>query len=79
MIVVNPKFQGLGIGGQLMRDLIDRIGNAPSYLECTNAANVAFYEKFGFKVVSEDDLIDPDDETLRATMYYMIRDTSMKI
>lgn len=62
-----------------MRDLIYRIGNAPSYLECTNAANVAFYEKFDFEVVSEDDLVDPDDKALRATMYYMVRDVGMKI
>lgn len=73
MIVVHPSFQGMGIGGQLMRHLIQEIGDAPSFLECTNFENVPFYEKFGFKVVHEDVLVDAEDSSLRSTLYYMVR------
>ena len=77
MIVVNPAYQGMGIGGQLMRELVDRIGNFPSFLECTNASNVPFYEKFGYQVVREA-VLRSSDESSSATLYYMVRDVGLK-
>jgi ribosomal protein S18 acetylase RimI-like enzyme len=52
---VMPSQQGLGIGGMLMQPVlaladIDRLS---CYLETMNEKNVSFYEKYGFRVVSD--------------------------
>ena len=51
----DPVRQGEGVGSALLRPVLqacDAIG-MPAYLECSDPANVAFYERFGFAVVGE--------------------------
>ncbi len=52
---VEPSRQHQGLGGQLIQPILaraDRDG-LPCYLETTNEANLPFYEKHGFTVVSD--------------------------
>jgi ribosomal protein S18 acetylase RimI-like enzyme len=52
---VEPELQGRGIGGQLMRpvlDICDREG-LPAYLETALEIDVKFYTKHGYQVVEE--------------------------
>lgn len=52
---VDPAQQGKGIGGSLMRPILAKADAAqlPCYLETMNGANLAIYQKHGFKVVAE--------------------------
>jgi len=54
-IGVLPDYQGLGIGTLLMERFCEEVDvcKAEAYLETDVDKNVRFYEKFGFKVVSE--------------------------
>jgi len=54
-IGVLPDYQGLGIGTMLMERFCKEVDAcmAEAYLETDVDKNVHFYEKFGFKVVSE--------------------------
>jgi hypothetical protein len=52
---IEPSRQHQGLGGQLIQPILacaDRDG-LPCYLETTNGANVPFYEKHGFTIVSD--------------------------
>lgn len=52
---VDPVRQNQGHGSKLLQgvlDLCDRF-ELPAYLESSNPQNIAFYEKHGFKVISE--------------------------
>ena len=51
---VDPSCQGKGIGGWLMQPILVRAhrDGLPCYLETMNEANVPFYEKHGFAVMS---------------------------
>lgn len=70
---VRPDKQGMGVGGSLMRWVVDRLGDSPCFLECTNEKNVGFYEKYGFRLVEEKKLADPSSLT-STTFYFMVRD-----
>jgi ribosomal protein S18 acetylase RimI-like enzyme len=52
---VEPSEQGKGIGGALMGPILARAAaeGLPCYLETHNEANVPFYRKHGFEVVSD--------------------------
>lgn len=52
---VDPAHQGEGIGGALMQPILMRAeaDGLPCYLETMNERNVPFYQKHGFKVVSD--------------------------
>jgi ribosomal protein S18 acetylase RimI-like enzyme len=52
---VEPALQGHGIGGMLIQHVMARAAaeGLPCYLETMNERNVPFYQKQGFKVVSE--------------------------
>ncbi|MBC8441619.1 MAG: GNAT family N-acetyltransferase [Deltaproteobacteria bacterium] len=54
-IGVLPSHQGLGIGSMLMERFCKEVDAcmAKAYLETDVDKNVRFYEKFGFKVISE--------------------------
>ena len=57
-IGVLPPHQGLGVGSRLMEIFcreVDRC-SARAYLETDLDENVRFYEKFGFKLVSENEI-----------------------
>jgi ribosomal protein S18 acetylase RimI-like enzyme len=53
---VSPPAQGKGTGGRLLRDLLGRAEREgkPVYLETQRPENVALYQRFGFKVVSDE-------------------------
>ncbi|KAJ5145129.1 Acyl-CoA N-acyltransferase [Penicillium atrosanguineum] len=61
VIAVHPALQSRGLGGGVMRWILERVGEQPIYLECTARENVSFYEAFGFRVVEEVELMDDDD------------------
>ncbi len=58
VIGVEPARQGQGIGAMLIQPVLARAdaGGLPCYLETMNEANVPFYQKHGFKVVSEGEI-----------------------
>jgi ribosomal protein S18 acetylase RimI-like enzyme len=57
-IGVLPSYQGTGIGSMLMERFCKEVDacKAEAYLETDVDKNVRFYEKFGFKVVSESEI-----------------------
>jgi ribosomal protein S18 acetylase RimI-like enzyme len=71
-IGVKPEEQGKGIGGSLLRKLIEIAGNdkKPIYLETETEKNVQLYQKYGFEVVNETIL---KKHNLR--YYLMVRNT----
>lgn len=52
---VSPDCRGRGIGGELLRPVLDRAAadGVPCYLETQTEANVAFYRRRGFEIVRE--------------------------
>ncbi len=50
-----PEYRGKGIGSRLMQIFCKQVDScsAMAYLETDLDENVRFYDKFGFKVVSE--------------------------
>lgn len=54
-IGVNPEFQGKSKGTELMAKIMydAKELNLPIYLETSNPKNFPFYEKLGFKMISE--------------------------
>jgi len=58
VIGVEPARQGQGIGAMLIQPVLARAdaGGLPCYLETMNEANVPFYQKHGFKVISEGEI-----------------------
>jgi len=69
-IGVMPTHQGSGIGSLLMERFCKEVDAcmAKAYLETDLDKNVRFYEKFGFKIVSE-------SEILGVKNRYMLRDS----
>jgi ribosomal protein S18 acetylase RimI-like enzyme len=67
-IGVLPSYQGLGIGSELMHRFCREVDIclAKAYLETDLDKNVRFYEKFGFKTVSE-------SKILNVNNWYMVR------
>jgi ribosomal protein S18 acetylase RimI-like enzyme len=57
-IGVHPDVQGRGIGKALLAAFLDRADEqgSPAYLEADVDRNVALYEKFGFKVIDQEDV-----------------------
>jgi ribosomal protein S18 acetylase RimI-like enzyme len=55
VIGVDPKFQGQGVAGQLMKPVFDRADRDQyrCYLETHKESNVRVYERHGFHVVSK--------------------------
>lgn len=55
-LVADPKTQRKGIGAALLRILTDKADaeSMPVYLETHDQKNVAYYEKFGFKLIHTD-------------------------
>jgi GNAT superfamily N-acetyltransferase len=58
-VAVEPPLQGHGLGGQLMREYCRRLDLAGevSYLETDKRENVPFYERHGYAVIDEADVI----------------------
>ncbi len=55
LLGVDPAFQGQGLGGQLIKPILDWADSAqtPCYLETNNPLAVRFYKKYGFAVAAE--------------------------
>ena len=53
-IGVDPEFQGMGYGSALLKALTRQwdAQGIPAYLETSREANLGFYEKHGFRVIS---------------------------
>lgn len=51
----SPASQGTGVGGRLLREILDRCDRQGigAYLESSNVRNVPFYERHGFRVLRE--------------------------
>ncbi|KAH6887438.1 hypothetical protein B0T10DRAFT_489795 [Thelonectria olida] len=71
---VKPDTQGMGVGGKLMSWVVNQVGNSPCFLECTNPTNVAFYERYGFKLIEEGKLQDAANPALETSFHYMVRE-----
>jgi ribosomal protein S18 acetylase RimI-like enzyme len=58
-VAVDAHLQGMGIGSKLMRVFCAKMDAAGehAYLETDKPENVRFYERFGFEVVGEEDVI----------------------
>ena len=58
IIGVDPQYQGQGFSSQLVRPMLERIDREylPCFLETNIEKNVAIYQRFGFGVVSEDEI-----------------------
>ncbi len=58
-IGVDPRAQGRGVGARLMGLYCDELerGALSGYLETDRPENVTFYERFGFEVVSEEQVL----------------------
>lgn len=54
-IGVDPKFQGSGVGSDLMNSLIDdsEKQQRPIFLETSTLRNLPWYKKFGFEIYNE--------------------------
>ena len=58
IIGVDPAYQGQGFASQLIKPMLERIDreHLPCFLETNTEKNVAIYQRFGFGVVSEDEI-----------------------
>jgi ribosomal protein S18 acetylase RimI-like enzyme len=67
-VSVDAHLQGMGVGSMLMQVFCKRMDEAgeAAYLETDKEINVRFYEKFGFEVTGE-------DEVLGVRNWYMFR------
>ena len=66
-IGVLPSHQGSGVGSILMERFCEEVDAclAKAYLETEGDKNVRFYEKFGFKVVSESEIFGVKNRYMR--------------
>ena len=55
IIAVDPSYQGLGLGSQLMKKALEKVDsdNLPAYLESSNPRNMSLYERCGFVTMGE--------------------------
>jgi GNAT superfamily N-acetyltransferase len=67
-VAVDPRRQGQGIGTAMLRVYCAIVDDcrSPSYLETDKSENVRFYEKFGFRVIAE-------AEVLGVVNWFMLR------
>ena len=73
-VAVDVHLQGRGIGSKLMRAFCARMDAAgeDAYLETDKPENVRFYERFGFEVVSE-------EEVIGVANWFMMRPAEMTV
>ena len=68
IIGVDPEYHGQGFSSQLIRPMLERIDRErmPCFLETNTKKNVAIYQRFGFEVISEDQI--PETEVTSFAM-----------
>jgi len=73
-VAVDVHLQGRGIGSMLMRAFCERMDAAgeDAYLETDKPENVRFYERFGFEVVGE-------EEVIGVANWFMMRPAEMTV
>jgi GNAT superfamily N-acetyltransferase len=59
LLTVEPHVQGLGVGTKLMIEHCARMDEAGdvSYLETDKAINVRFYQKFGYRIAGQEQVL----------------------
>lgn len=75
---VHPSLQSRGLGRQVIRWISEYVGNSPIALECTSQKNIRFYEKLGFAVIEEIEMIDLESSTgeeSKITFWVMLKDS----
>lgn len=60
LVAVQPSARGRGLGGHLVEHglALAQADGLPSFLETGQRANVAYYERFGFRVVGQEEAPD---------------------
>ncbi|CAK7207919.1 hypothetical protein SEUCBS139899_010734 [Sporothrix eucalyptigena] len=79
VVAVDPDLQGLGLGKQLLRHVLDVAGPAsPVVLESTKESNIGFYNKMGFQLEHVMSITDGKDTADESTvqMWAMIREST---
>ncbi len=68
VLSVRPEFQRRGVGSRLVVPMLEAAerSSVPCYLETSDRANVAFYERFGFVVLDSELALLPGGPTLVA-------------
>ncbi len=71
-LAVDPVHQGKGIGKALLQHFCDyaNYSGKPAYLETDKNENVHLYQKFGFQVIAE-------DEVLGVPNWFMLKSTAI--
>lgn len=72
VIAVHPSLQSRGLGGGVMRWILEHVRNEPIYLECTREDNVGFYESFGFEVVEVVELSEDEKDQSDAFKHWVM-------
>ncbi|KAF3386276.1 hypothetical protein F1880_000800, partial [Penicillium rolfsii] len=78
VVAVHPLLQSRGLGGAVMRAILEQVGGNPIFLECTRQENIGFYEGFGFKTLEEVELTDTPahaNENGKLKYWVMVRET----
>lgn len=58
LIAVHLSLQSRGLGGSVMRAILEQVAGNPIFLKCTRQENIAFYKGFGFKMIEKVELTD---------------------
>ncbi len=73
VIAVHPSLQSRGLGGGVMRWILEHVRNEPIYLECTREDNLGFYQSFGFEVIEVVEFTDDEDQSDVFKHWVMVR------
>lgn len=72
VVAVHPSLQSRGLGGGVMRWVLEHIHDEPVYLECTREENIGFYRGFGFEVSEVVELVEEGQQDV-FTHWVMVR------
>jgi ribosomal protein S18 acetylase RimI-like enzyme len=81
VIAVHPSLQSRGLGGGVMKAILEKVAGSPIFLECTKQENIAFYEGFGFRTIEQVEITDTpinEDENGKFKYWVMMREADSK-